>query len=461
RGLVITGGHRGRYRLDRGRTCMPVGTTPAQIVIASAAAGVVVSVLMMFLLLPALLVLLPSRNGSVAGGANKRGKSISQRLAASVIRWHAPVTVVCVIIMLAFAFRIPSIESTVRLQDRFLPSSDAIADYRWLEDRIGPMVPLEIVIRFAESDPRDRADQIRIVRSVQAAIQASEPAVATFSAANISPSLPKGRSVREIVKRQMIDGAPFGNALADAGMMRLLDGDTLWRISVRAPAVSALDYGELSESIRQAVKPKLESYDVEGVFTGVIPLIYKAQRQLLVDLFRSFVLAFAIIAVVLLFVLRSVPATFAAMIPNLFPAIVIFGGIELIGVPVQIGSVMTASAALGIAVDDTVHFLTWFRRGVREGHSRDDSIRSAFDHCAGAMLLTTLICAGGLSVFALSSFVPILHFAYLMVLLLAAALIGDLVLLPAILAGPLGRLFESKRKRAAGFVASSTTNRVT
>ncbi|MEM0926347.1 MAG: hypothetical protein AAGJ83_09955, partial [Planctomycetota bacterium] len=88
-------------------------------------------------------------------------------------------------------------------------------------------------------------------------------------------------------------------------------------------------------------------------------------------------------------------------------------------------------------------FLTWFRRGLQSGLSRRESIRSAYEHCAGAMLLTTFICGGGLCVFALSTFVPILHFAYLMVLLLIAALVGDLLLLPAILTGPIGRLFES------------------
>ncbi len=114
----------------------------------------------------------------------------------------------------------------------------------------------------------------------------------------------------------------------------------------------------------------MQQHGVRGTYTGVIPLIYKAQRQLLQDLFRSFLAAFAVIAVVLIFVLRSLTAALLAMIPNLFPAVVVFGSLQWIDIPVQIGSVMTASAALGIAVDDTVHFLTWFRRGLDTGLSR-------------------------------------------------------------------------------------------
>ena len=132
---------------------------------------------------------------------------------------------------------------------------------------------------------------------------------------------------------------------------------------MRAPAIGDLDYGYFAEELRHKVDPLLAEDSASAIYTGVIPLIYKAQRQLLQDLVRSFLAAFGVIAVVLILVLRSVSASLLAMIPNLFPAVVVFGGLEWCNTPVQIGSVMTASAALGIAVDDTVHFLTWFQIG--------------------------------------------------------------------------------------------------
>ena len=161
---------------------------------------------------------------------------------------------------------------------------------------------------------------------------------------------------------------------------------------------------------------------------------------------RSFATAFVVIAIVMVVVMRSFTAGLLAMVPNVFPAIVIFGGMGWLGILVQIGSVMTASAALGIAVDDTVHFLTWYRRGLREKQSRHKALGEALKRCTGAMIHTTLICGAGLAVFSFSSFVPILHFAWLMVTLLLAALIGDLVILPAILAGPLGVYLERRVK---------------
>ena len=171
-------------------------------------------------------------------------------------------------------------------------------------------------------------------------------------------------------------------------------------------------------------------------------MIYKAQRQLLRDLAVSFLAAFAVIFLVMIAVLRSLPAAVVAMLANLFPAVVVFGVMSWIRLPVQIGSVMTASAALGIAVDDTVHFLTWFRRGIQEEQEHGGALQTAVQRCAGAMTHTTVICSCGLIVFAASSFVPILHFAWLMVFLLLMALVGDLILLPSMLAGPLGRWFR-------------------
>jgi predicted RND superfamily exporter protein len=109
---------------------------------------------------------------------------------------------------------------------------------------------------------------------------------------------------------------------------------------------------------------------------------------------------------------------------------------------------MCASVALGVGVDDTIHFLTWFRRGIARGLIRQDAVKLAFSRCATAMTQTTIIGGLGLSVFALSAFTPTRRFGYLMLSLLTAALVGDLLLLPALLSGPLGRVFSKRAKKS-------------
>jgi len=180
---------------------------------------------------------------------------------------------------------------------------------------------------------------------------------------------------------------------------------------------------------------------IRAVYTGMIPLVYKTQRQLLVSLNESILWATVLIAVVMMVVLRSPIAGLTSMIPNVFPIIMIFGAIGWLGIKVDIGIMMTASVALGVAVDDTVHYLTWFRRGVKQGLDRVQAVMLAYDRCATAMLQTTIIGGLGLAVFATSTFTPTQQFGYLMISMLGAALIGDLLLLPAILAGPMGKFF--------------------
>jgi predicted RND superfamily exporter protein len=195
------------------------------------------------------------------------------------------------------------------------------------------------------------------------------------------------------------------------------------------------------------------------IYTGVVPIIFKAQRTLLTSLIESIVWAFVMIAVVMMVLLRSgrvsaknllnVRGGMLSMLPNVFPVVVIFGIMGHLRIMVDIGSMMTASVAMGVAVDDTIHFLTWFRGGILQGKSRREAIMLAYNRCAGAMTQTTLIGGLGLSVFAFSTFTPTQRFGVMMLTLLVAALVGDLVFLPALLASPLGKYFCPKQPPSA------------
>ena len=87
-----------------------------------------------------------------------------------------------------------------------------------------------------------------------------------------------------------------------------------------------------------------------------MPLVHEIQQQLLRDLFASFLIAFALIAVVMTIVQAGIFAGLLSMVPNVFPALTLFGLLGWCGHPIDVGSIMTASVAMGIAVDDTLHF---------------------------------------------------------------------------------------------------------
>jgi predicted RND superfamily exporter protein len=186
---------------------------------------------------------------------------------------------------------------------------------------------------------------------------------------------------------------------------------------------------------------------VNSVYTGVVPIVYKAQRALLTSLVESTLWSFLTITPLMIFVTRSFRAGLVAMIPNVVPVIVIFGTMGWLGIPIDIGSMMTASIALGVAVDDTIHFLSWFRGDVHHYRNRNNAIISCYAKCATPTLQAACISGLGLSVFALSTFTPTQRFGWLMLTILIAGVVAELILLPAILAGPLGKVFEPRQVR--------------
>ncbi len=207
---------------------------------------------------------------------------------------------------------------------------------------------------------------------------------------------------------------------------------------------------------------------ITAMYTGIIPIVYKAQRSLLQSLIESIGLAFIMISFVMMLLLRdwrspagpsnllNLRGGMISMVPNVFPIVIVFGfmghmnkwyGGSVDFFLVDIGSMMTASVAMGVAVDDTIHFLNWYRSALDEGHRRLDAIKVAYSRVATAMTQTTLIGGLGLAAFALSTFTPTQRFGVLMLILLAMALVGDLIVLPALLAGPLGKYFGKERSQ--------------
>lgn len=204
-------------------------------------------------------------------------------------------------------------------------------------------------------------------------------------------------------------------------------------------------------------KESQEDDGLVAVYTGVMPVVYKTQRQLIVSLQESLVMATGLIAIILMVQFRSLGAGILAMIPNIYPLVVVFGALGWLGISVDIGIMMTASVALGVAVDDTIHFASWFRRGLSEGLSRYDAVMNAYERCGTAMVQTTWVAGFGLAVFIVSTFTPTQQFGYMMMTILVAALLGDLLLFPALLVGPLGALFPTGRvvTNQAGIVPSA------
>jgi len=219
-------------------------------------------------------------------------------------------------------------------------------------------------------------------------------------------------------------------------------------------------------AMQRKVEKKESDLGVAAIYTGIVPIVYKAQGALLKSLIESTAGSFISIAVIMMALLRDWKGSWGignwlnfrgglvAMFPNVFPIMLVFGVMGFMGIAVDIGSMMTASVAMGIAVDDTIHFLNWYIRGLEQGMTRKEAIRFSYMSCADSMAQTGLIVGVGLFVFALSTFQPTQRFGVLMLVLLNTATLGDLFVLPALLASPLGKYVGKERPRPANAAAS-------
>lgn len=363
-----------------------------------------------------------------------------------ICRHHRATTVALVALILLVGSGLFRIRTSVRLLELFSPQARIIHDYTWLEEHLGPLVPIELVLRFPADERARLVDRMELVQTLHDRLQTFPHVGGILSAATFSP--PADR-VRGLFGRRLFEERLRNNRsrFIEAAYVREARDEELWRISARVDATSPIDYGDFVNLLRREIQPLLDEWsgahgeDVRVLFTGMVPLVYKAQRALLGDLVTSFVAAFLLIGVMMMALLRSIRGGLISMLPNAFPAVIVFGFLGWWGQPINIGQMMTASLALGIAVDDTIHLLNWFRRDIKAGLGHMDAIRSSFEHCTGAMLQTSLITGFGVLTFTLSAFVPTYSFAMMLFVLLFLALLGELILLPAILTGRWGRFF--------------------
>jgi predicted RND superfamily exporter protein len=434
--------------------------TPIRLFGFYSACGILASIGVVLLVLPATLYLLRGRiskrfssQGKMAKRERTSGVSRSTSLMLyTVCRSHWLVVIPSLIGVTLLAMGVIQLQASVKLQNRFAKRAKIISDYTWMESNLGPLVPMEVVLHFSPENELNLWQKMKMVKSVERAVKQTTAVNATLSVATFEPYMPPGNRFLDRVERKakLEKWTKEFDQFEDSKLVQVVGDESFWRISLRVAALNDIDYGGFLETVSNNVDQQIEHLNQHGVdayLTGGIPLVYKAQHQILRDLMSSFLTAFLLITVILMFVLRNFWAGLVAMIPNVFPPLVVFGAMGWLGFSIEIGSVMTASVALGIAVDDTLHFLTWYRRGTMEGLSRFAAIRYAFDHCAKAMIDTSLICGLGVLPFVFGVFMPSAKFALLLMIMLFTALLGDLILLPAMLAGPAGNLFRLRSKK--------------
>jgi predicted RND superfamily exporter protein len=122
------------------------------------------------------------------------------------------------------------------------------------------------------------------------------------------------------------------------------------------------------------------------------------------------------------------------MIPNVLPVLLTLGLMGWLGVPLDISTIMIGAVVIGVAVDDTIHFMHKFQRYYETTGDTYLAIRLTLETTGAALLFTTLVLTGGFSILALGTLVNIQNFGIMIAFATSVAFIADLLVSPALMA---------------------------
>ena len=420
--------------------------------------------------LPALLQFVPEKSARPA----RTMPDVWQPIGRFIVGHARVVGVACLVLFAACSAGLTQFGTETKVIRFFPETAQVVKDYRFIEENTGGVIPVDVVVRFAETyrapaeDGLLFAERQEIVRKIQNKLIERHDdisgaiSLATFRETESDADLKRKtenffqrkmdtqtelKVMESSAARSFIALAEKDGQTADGVLCET--GDELWRITAQVNIMTDVDYATLLDEIAVIVQEEtLNHTGANYVVTGMVPLFLETQRAVLTSLIQSFMIAFVVIGIVISLVLKSAKAGLATMLPNVLPISTVFGAISWFHIKVDIGTMITASVALGIAVDGTLHLLTWFREGLRRGLDQHAAVTSALSHCGPALFQTSVAVGIGLVVLLPAELTLISRFGWLMAAMIVTALFADLILLPAMLAGWLGRVIAETDQKA-------------
>ena len=173
--------------------------------------------------------------------------------------------------------------------------------------------------------------------------------------------------------------------------------------------------------------------------TGQTVMYAFMQDDITDTLIWSLSLTLLIVSVMLLVIFRRVKLLWILMLPNILPVVLVLGVMGWLGLTIDMGVAIAGAIIIGVAVDDTIHFLAKYFDARKRGLSMAESFDEVLQYAGRAILFTTVVLSFSFAVFLFSDFVPNRNFGIVTAVALAIALLADLLLLPALLS-----MFDTK-----------------
>ena len=175
------------------------------------------------------------------------------------------------------------------------------------------------------------------------------------------------------------------------------------------------------------------SKDLQWAVTGLGVVIAASSHELTIGQIKSLGITMILVFGIMFLLFMSSKVGLIAILPNLFPIIINFGIMGWLGIELSMVTSLIASIAIGLAVDDTIHYLVRYNREFKKDLDEKRAIRDTLHHVGKPIIFTTITLCAGFSILLFSSFKPTAIFGVMMVITSLSALIGDLILLPSLI----------------------------
>ncbi|MBT3479277.1 MAG: RND family transporter [Candidatus Marinimicrobia bacterium] len=327
-----------------------------------------------------------------------------------------------------------------KLLEDLRPGNQLLDDMHFSEERMGAVLPVEVIIQIDEVGPYEDIQDVEVLTFMDELSQY----LSTI------PEVGKVISVSDYMKeihRAMNDGDPSFYKIPESRNMisqymllyesefeSLMNVDyTKLRIAVQIKDIDSRRSAEMEKEINEfilSVVPNGLTVEV----TGTAFLALRTNNYLVYNLAGSFLIAFGVITLLMVFLFRSVKMALISILPNIIPMMIMAAVLGFFQIPLRPSTAMTFAIAFGIAVDDTLHYLTRYRMELSEADCHYRQANDATLMSTGiAMMSTTAILVSGFLVLLVSEFTPTIQFGALSAITILSALVGDLTFLPALL----------------------------
>lgn len=385
-----------------------------------AAIGIALSLLVNLMVVPGLLLLLPFHISSVRTTSTHWTSRVSV-LTAEKKKIVLGISSILLILCIGWTTQ-ARVESNVL---KFFPETSKISqDYKFVGENLTGLYTVEIEFVTPTQNVKQMFESMETIseqlyEESQVAKVIDAGSIATFIKSIHRPAFLSPRQTRD---------NPV-NALVSKYQIRKQEQTNL-RMSVFIRAMSSNQFYSLIERIRALLAQNIDD-QTKYTITGVVPLLNAAQQSLINTQIKSFSLALTLVLLLIGLFMKSFRALAAAILPNILPIFALFGIMVLSDIPIDSATVMIASVAIGIAADDTIHFLSHFRLHRLSGEQIISSIRTTFAEIGPAVTLTSVVATAGFMILYMSQFKPVRYFGLLAAITMVTAWLGDVLILPA------------------------------